>query len=70
MEDAGIDVLFCATNCGEPGPDTRCAAENCGPGCGIMGVNAHPSVLTVGAVRADGVPIAQSSQGHGRLARK
>ena len=70
MEDAGIDVLFCATNCGEPGPDTRCAAENCGPGCGIMGVNAHPSVLTVGAVRADGVPIAQSSQGPGRLARK
>jgi hypothetical protein len=69
MDKAGIDVLFCATNCGEPGPDTRCQASNRGPGSGIMGINAHPGVLTVGSVRADGGMIAQSSQGPGRLAR-
>jgi subtilisin family serine protease len=69
MERAGIDVVFAAGNCGEPTPDARCGREEQGPGRGIFGMNGHPSVLTVGAVRTDGVPIALSAQGPGRLAR-
>jgi hypothetical protein len=67
LDAAGIDVVFCAGNCGEPCPDWRCGANDRGTGRGIMGLNAHPAVLSVGAVRVDGVPIAQSSEGPGRL---
>jgi hypothetical protein len=70
LEAAGMDVVFCAANCGEPCPDWRCGENDRGPGRSIMGLNAHPSALTVGAVRTDGVPIAQSSQGPGRLAAR
>jgi hypothetical protein len=70
LDKAGIDVVFAAGNCGEPCPDRRCGSEDCGPGRSIFGLNAHPRVLTVGAVRSDGVPIAFSAQGPGRLAVK
>jgi subtilisin family serine protease len=68
LEAQGIDIVFAAGNCGEPCPDPRCGQEDRGPGCSILGMNAHPSVLTVGAVRADGLPLALSAQGPGRLA--
>jgi subtilisin family serine protease len=68
LENEGIDVVFAAGNCGEPTPDSRCGQEERGPGCSIYGMNGHPSVLTVGAVRTDGVPLALSAQGPGRLA--
>lgn len=68
LEQAGMDVVFCAGNCGEPCPDGGCGVRDRGPGRSILGLNAHPSVLTVAAVRVDGVPVGQSSQGPGRLA--
>ena len=67
MDEAGIDVVFAAGNCGEPCPDSRCGRNDCGPGRSIYGMNGHPDVLTVGAVRADGMPLALSAQGPGRL---
>jgi hypothetical protein len=67
MDKAGIDVVFAAGNCGEPCPDARCGLNDCGPGRSIYGMNGHPDVLTVGAVRADGFPLALSAQGPGRL---
>lgn len=62
-----IDIVFAAGNCGEPCPDPRCGDNDKGLGCSIHGMNGHPDVLTVGQVRADGTPIAQSAQGPGRL---
>lgn len=70
LDDAGIDVIFAAGNCGEPCPDPRCGEGERGPGCSIYGMNGHPAVLTVGAVRADGLPLALSAQGPGRLAAR
>lgn len=67
LEAADIDVVFCAGNCGEPCPDRRCGPGECGPGRSILGLNCHPDVLTVGAVRVDGVPVGHSAQGPGRL---
>lgn len=68
LTKAGIDVIFAAGNCGEACPDRRCGQQDTGPGRSILGLNAHPDVLTVGAVRVDGIPIAMSAQGPGRLA--
>jgi hypothetical protein len=67
LEEAGIDVVFCAGNCGEPCPDSRCGPGECGPGRSILGLNGHPGVLTVGAVRVDGLPAGYSAEGPGRL---
>jgi hypothetical protein len=68
LDAANIDIVFAAGNCGEPCPDRRCGAHDTGPGRSIFGLNGHPRVLTVGAVRADGLPVALSAQGPGRLA--
>jgi Subtilase family len=70
LDKAKIDVVFAAGNCGEPCPDRRCGLLDTGPGRSVLGLNAHPKVLTVGAVRADGLPLALSAQGPGRLAAK
>jgi len=67
LDAARIDVVFAAGNCGEPCPDPRCGSEDTGPNCSIFGFNAQPGVLTVGAVRADGLPVAQSAQGKSRV---
>jgi hypothetical protein len=64
-----VDVVFAAGNCGTPGAHPLCAESAIGPGRSIIGANAHPSVLTVGAVRVDGVPIGTSAQGPGALAK-
>ncbi len=61
----GIDVVFAAGNCGQFGPDPRCGELDRGPGRSIWGANAHPDVITVGAVRSDGRWIGASSQGPG-----
>ncbi|WP_439595503.1 S8 family serine peptidase [Falsiroseomonas sp.] len=68
FEEAGIDMVFAAGNCGEPGAHPRCGETSIGPGRSITGVNAHPAVLTVGAVRSDGLPIGPSAQAPGALA--
>lgn len=67
---AGLDVVFAAGNCGEPCPDGRCDPRHTGRGRSVLGANAHPDVLTVGAVRADGLPIGLSAEGPGRLAER
>lgn len=67
LENRPVDMIFAAGNCGEPTPMPRCGATWRGPGHSIIGVNAHPDVLTVGAVRVDGVPAGLSAQGPGAL---
>lgn len=65
-----VDVVFAAGNCGEPTALPRCGMDWTGPGRSILGANGHPDVLTVGAVRVDGMPLAYSAQGPGRLGAK
>ena len=60
-----FDIIFCAGNCGGVCPDGRCGPNDFGPGRGIWGANAHPSVLTVGAVRTDTNWIGYCSEGPG-----
>lgn len=64
--DAGVDVVFAAGNCGQFCPDQRCGRNDRGPGGSILGANSHPRVLTVGAVRSDGLWLGYSSQGEGQ----
>jgi hypothetical protein len=60
-----IDVVFAAGNCGHLCPDRRCRPHDTGPDQSIFGAHAHASVLTVGAIRADGLWAGASSQGRG-----
>jgi len=62
----GFDVVFCAGNCGQFCPMQLCGAHDRGPGNSILGANSHPRVITVGAVRADGMWLGYSSQGPGQ----
>jgi hypothetical protein len=62
----GIDVVFCAGNCGLFCPKWNCGSRDRGPGESIHGANSHEKVLTVGAVRADGTWIGYSSEGPGQ----
>jgi subtilisin family serine protease len=64
--DEKCDVVFCAGNCGQFCPAMRCGTNDKGPGHSILGANSHPSVLTVGAVRVDGLWLGYSSQGPGQ----
>ena len=64
--ETGIDVVFAAGNCGQFCPDYRCGRKDRGPGSSIFGANSHPRVLTVGAVRSDGLWLGYSSQGEGQ----
>jgi hypothetical protein len=61
------DVIFAAGNCGEFCPDDRCGPADIGPGNSISGANGYKEVLSVGAVRADGLALGYSSQGKGRI---
>lgn len=62
----GHDVVFAAGNCGTFCPNDRCGPDDRGIGRSILGANSHPAVLTVGAVRADGLWLGYSSQGPGQ----
>jgi subtilisin family serine protease len=66
MTNDRFDLVFGAGNCGQFAPDKRCGPRDCGPGNSILGANSHPSVITVGAVRADGYWLGYSSQGPGQ----
>lgn len=68
LRDRPADLVFAAGNCGEPTPVPLCGESWTGPEDSILGVNAHPDVLTVGALRVDGVPNGYSAQGPGALA--
>jgi subtilisin family serine protease len=69
--DSGVDVIFAAGNCGQFQSSRRCGSCDQGPGHSILGANSHPKVLSVGAVRVDGLWLGYSSQGPGqpKLAR-
>ncbi|MEO9191006.1 MAG: S8 family serine peptidase [Acetobacteraceae bacterium] len=64
----GQDLVFCAGNCGQWCPDDRCGPGDIGFGRSISGANAYAEVLSVGAVRVDGLPLGYSSQGPGMIA--
>lgn len=64
------DVVFAAGNCGQFCPMAQCGVHDVGPGRSILGANSHPNVLTVGAVRTDGLWLGYSSQGPGALDRR
>lgn len=64
----GRDLVFCAGNCGQWCPDERCGPGDIGFGHSISGANAYAEVLSVGAVRVDGLPLGYSSQGPGMVA--
>lgn len=66
LESFGADVIFAAGNCGGPHPAKGCRANNGGMGS-ILGVNGHPSVLTVGGVNIHGERVAYSSTGPSTL---
>jgi hypothetical protein len=59
----GIDVVFSAGNCGQFTTSGRCGRNDRGEGLSIWGANAHPEVLTVGAVSANAQWLGYSSQG-------
>lgn len=61
------DLVFAAGNAGQFCPSWRQGPNDRGPGRSILGVNGHPRVLSVGAVRADHIWIGYSSQGRSRL---
>lgn len=61
----GIDVVFGAGNCGQFTSSSRCGKHDRGAGHSIWGANAHPAVLTVGAVSANDAWLGYSSQGPG-----
>ena len=65
-EDLGHDQIFAAGNCGQFCANPRCGPADKGPGQSILGASSHPRVLTVGAVRADGLWLGYSSQGPGQ----
>ncbi|MGA3003636.1 MAG: S8/S53 family peptidase [Acetobacteraceae bacterium] len=60
-----LDIVFAAGNCGQFCPSQRCGDLDRGPGHSIWGANAHPLVITVGAVRSDETWVGYSSQGPG-----
>lgn len=62
-----VDLVFAAGNAGQFSPSWRQGPTDRGPGRSILGVNGHPEILSVGAVRADGVWIGYSSQGTSRV---
>lgn len=64
------DMIFAAGNCGQFCPSWRCGIKDVGPGHSIIGANSLRKVLTVGAVRADGMWLGYSSQGPGTLCQR
>ena len=60
-----LDIVFAAGNCGQFCPSGYCGGLDCGPGHSIWGANAHPLVITAGAVRSDETWVGYSSQGPG-----
>ena len=65
VQDHHLDIIFAAGNCGQFCPSLRCGGPDRGPGHSIRGANAHPLVLTIGAVRSDETWVGYSSQGPG-----
>jgi Subtilase family len=68
VQQSHLDVVFASGNCGEFCPDQRCGGLDRGPGHSIWGANAHPLVITAGAVRIDETWLGYSSQGPGPAA--
>lgn len=62
-EHSGIDVVFGAGNCGTFSGSLRCGKRERGECRSIWGANAHPGVVTVGAISAYDSWMGYSSQG-------
>jgi hypothetical protein len=67
VQQANLDVVFAAGNCGQFCPSRRCGEIDRGPGHSIWGANAHYAVITAGAVRTDELWLGYSSQGPGPI---
>jgi hypothetical protein len=65
LQNQCVDIVFAAGNCGAFCPNDRCHPDYTGPGRSINGANALEQVLTVGAVRTDGLWLGYSGQGPG-----
>lgn len=63
LVDSGVDMVFSAGNCGQFTSSSRCGGLDRGPGRSIWGANAHPDVVTVGAVSAAVDWMGYSSEG-------
>ncbi len=66
LDEGRRDQVFGAGNGGQFAPHPLCGPGDIGPGQSILGANSSPDVLTMGAVRADGMWIGYSSQGPGQ----
>lgn len=64
LDDAGIDTLFAAGNCGKKCPDGRCEGVTEKP---IYGANSHQDILCVAGVTIEKDLLGYSSQGPGCL---
>lgn len=62
----GFDQVFAAGNGGQFCPHPLCGPGDTGPGQSLFGAACLHEVLTLGAVRADGIWIGYSSQGPGQ----
>jgi hypothetical protein len=60
LNDAGVDIVFCGSNCGPVCTSPACLSQTDGM---IMGANAYPEVLTVGGCDTDNDLIGYSSHG-------
>ncbi len=65
VQEDNVAFVFAAGNNGQFGGDPRNGTYDVGPGRSILGANGLSCVLTVGAVRTDGLWIGSSSQGPG-----
>lgn len=61
-----VDVVFAAGNSGAFAPATFTGPYDRGHGHAIWGANGLEEVFTIGAVRADGIPVGMSAQGPSR----
>lgn len=70
LASLGADIVFAAGNCGNPNPDGRCGAKDCGPGKSVHGANSHPDVTSVAGATIDARRLAYSSQGPGAISSR
>lgn len=65
-QQAGIDFIFAAGNCGTFCPSPRCGKVDRGPGSSIWGANSLAEVTTVSAVLTNDMWLGYASQGPGQ----
>ena len=66
LSGKGVDIVFCAGNCSRAVLTDVAGPREGGSGNSILSTSSYPEVLTVGAVRVDGIPLGYSSQGQAK----